>query len=131
MGPNDVSGSLTEEQIAKIRRNRQLALQRRLTRSSVAPNSLPTWWRDVPCDRDPAEVAVCDYEARPVMAARSPEDRDGKQKLVATLLCRWWYVLPDWPPRDVAYYDKRLETRNLRRVVIEVFDREPEMDSLG
>eukprot|EP00439_Symbiodinium_sp_Y106_P010878 s3865_g1.t1 len=27
-------------------------------------------------------------------------DRTTKQQAVSDLLCRWWYVLPDWPPNN-------------------------------
>merc|ERR1712194_494526 len=33
-----------------------------------------------------------------VLGAKSIEERNAKQTLVAQVLCRWWYVLPHWPP---------------------------------
>ncbi|CAJ1384841.1 unnamed protein product [Effrenium voratum] len=53
------------------------------------------------------------------------KERNAKQKLVATLLCRWWYVLPDWPPRSFDY-DAALARRGYRQVPVEVFESEPE-----
>lgn len=67
---------------------------------------------------------------RDVLAPRKKEDRKPKQALVAKLLCRWWYVLPDWPPKDFDY-DAALATRGYRRVSVEAFEHEPELDEQG
>jgi len=56
-------------------------------------------------------------------ARRSP-----KELLVSELLCRWWYVLPDWPPTD---YTEELKRRHLRVVEIKDWERVPERDKLG
>eukprot|EP00930_Biecheleria_cincta_P049067 TRINITY_DN34319_c0_g1_i1.p1 TRINITY_DN34319_c0_g1~~TRINITY_DN34319_c0_g1_i1.p1 ORF type:complete len:517 (+),score=144.86 TRINITY_DN34319_c0_g1_i1:20-1570(+) len=61
---------------------------------------------------------------------RKKEERTAKQALVAQLLCRWWYVLPDWPPKDFDY-DAALAARGYRRVSVEAFEHEPELDEQG
>eukprot|EP00929_Paragymnodinium_shiwhaense_P076868 TRINITY_DN39577_c0_g2_i1.p1 TRINITY_DN39577_c0_g2~~TRINITY_DN39577_c0_g2_i1.p1 ORF type:complete len:404 (+),score=118.20 TRINITY_DN39577_c0_g2_i1:54-1265(+) len=129
---------LSPELRARIERHRQAALARRkaaevvkLNDMTKSPDSVPDWFTTEPCGRDPSELAICDYEAPSVKPFDSVEKRDGKQRLVAKLLCRWWYALPDWPPRDIAYYDKRLEARKLRRILIQAFDRVPDVDEDG
>lgn len=57
--------------------------------------------------------------------------RSPKQKVVAELLCRWWYAMPDWPPAEEEFYTKRLEERKLRKVAIEEWEWVPEEDSQG
>lgn len=61
----------------------------------------------------------------------SDRNRAPKEKLVAELLCRWWYVLPDWPPNDEGYYRAQLKKRSLRRVEIAEWETEPDKDSKG
>jgi hypothetical protein len=63
--------------------------------------------------------------------AVTKRDRSIKEQLVADLLCRWWYVMPDWPPDDEAYFQAELEKRNLRKVPLEEWDWEPEVDKNG
>lgn len=57
-------------------------------------------------------------------------DRSPKEQLVADLLCRWWYVLPDWPPVDFDYGPKLAE-ENLRLVSLDKWEDEPDLDSQG
>lgn len=56
--------------------------------------------------------------------------RSPKEQLVAELLCRWWYVMPDWPPADFDYGPK-LAKENLRLVTLDKWEDEPDMDSNG
>jgi len=57
-------------------------------------------------------------------------DRSPKEKLVADLLCRWWYVMPDWPPADYDY-NPRLAKENLRLVSLDKWEDEPDLDPQG
>ncbi|CAE7829462.1 unnamed protein product, partial [Symbiodinium sp. CCMP2592] len=65
-----------------------------------------------------------------VPAPRTGRDRNAKQKLVAKLLCRWWYVLPDWPPKDFDF-ETALAERGYRKVHVEAFELEPDADDAG
>uniref|UniRef100_A0A7S1RPG0 Uncharacterized protein n=1 Tax=Alexandrium catenella TaxID=2925 RepID=A0A7S1RPG0_ALECA len=58
-------------------------------------------------------------------------DRQPKEQVVADLLCRWWYVMPEWPPRDEAYYQAELEKRSLRKVSVQEWEWVPEEDKQG
>lgn len=69
-----------------------------------------------------------DEEAQPPLKKK---DRTPKEQIVAELLCRWWYVLPEWPPVDKEYYDAELKKRSLRRVTIEEWEWVPDVDSNG
>jgi len=62
-----------------------------------------------------------------VAESKAAKDRNAKQKLVAELLCRWWYVLPDWPPRNFDY-DAALALRGYRKVAVETLEDEPEIE---
>jgi hypothetical protein len=57
-------------------------------------------------------------------------DRAPKEKLVADLLCRWWYVLPEWPPANFDYASE-LDKNNLRVVGLDHWEEEPDQDSKG
>lgn len=58
-------------------------------------------------------------------------DRTTKQQAVSDLLCRWWYVLPDWPPNNKDFYAPRLEERKLRQVTIQEWEWVDDKDSRG
>lgn len=74
------------------------------------------------------QVAEDDKPDRPI--PKSVEERDAKQKLVAQLLCRWWFALPPWPPEDFDS-DVVLKSRGFRRVPLNTFDQEVELDEAG
>ena len=57
-------------------------------------------------------------------------DRAPKEQIVADLLCRWWYVLPEWPPSNVDYAVE-LAKKNLRVVSLNVWEEEPDTDNHG
>mmetsp|Transcript_3318 Transcript_3318/g.9408 ORF Transcript_3318/g.9408 Transcript_3318/m.9408 type:complete len:272 (-) Transcript_3318:215-1030(-) len=59
------------------------------------------------------------------------KDRSPKEALVADLLCRWWYVFPDWPPSEEEYYQAELQKRSLRKVSMEEWEWLPELDEKG
>eukprot|EP00929_Paragymnodinium_shiwhaense_P117970 TRINITY_DN8947_c3_g1_i1.p1 TRINITY_DN8947_c3_g1~~TRINITY_DN8947_c3_g1_i1.p1 ORF type:complete len:274 (+),score=79.35 TRINITY_DN8947_c3_g1_i1:114-935(+) len=60
------------------------------------------------------------------------KDKSLKDQIVAELLCRWWYALPDWPPpMNDKYWTEQLEKRNLRQVQIEEWEWVPDEDSKG
>jgi len=63
--------------------------------------------------------------------AVSKRTREPKHQVIADLLCRWWYVLPDWPPEDDAFYQTELAKRNLRKVSIQEWEWVPEVDDKG
>lgn len=68
--------------------------------------------------------------AADVVPSKPPKDRTPKQALVAQLLCRWWYVLPDWPPKDFNY-DFALRRRGYRNVPLKFFEYVPTADENG
>lgn len=110
---------LSEEQRRWIERNRRAALERKRRLQEAAARD------SVARTRAAAAAAVA-----AVPPPKPAEERSGKQKLVAELLCRWWYALPPWPPEDFDY-DAALEERVLRRVAVEEFHLEPELDECG
>ncbi|KAK1442300.1 hypothetical protein BgAZ_403300 [Babesia gibsoni] len=58
------------------------------------------------------------------------KERSDKDILVAKLLCRWWYVLPDWPPANYNYHDK-LEANRLKCYSVKEFEDHENVDSNG
>lgn len=56
--------------------------------------------------------------------------RSAKEQMVADLLCRWWYVLPDWPPADFDY-SAALARNNLRLVTLDQWEDEQDTDRTG
>eukprot|EP00375_Theileria_parva_P000765 XP_763435.1 hypothetical protein [Theileria parva strain Muguga] len=57
-------------------------------------------------------------------------NRKTKDWLIARLLCRWWYVFPDWPPPDFDY-NSELEKRKFRLYSVEDFENVENVDSNG
>jgi len=90
---------------------------------------------ETPLKRPPGAEAPS-LEATPepgkatVPAPKPVEERDAKQKLVAQLLCRWWFALPPWPPEDFDS-DAALMNRGFRRAPVNTFAQEPECDKRG
>lgn len=56
------------------------------------------------------------------------KDRSIKEQVVADFLCRWWYVLPDWPPKEEAFYTAELDKQKMRKVKIEEWEWVAEID---
>ncbi|CXI22845.1 conserved Plasmodium protein, unknown function [Plasmodium berghei] len=65
-----------------------------------------------------------------IIGSFDPRNRSPKEKLVAQLLTRWWYVLPDWP---IPYYDytTELENKKLKLVSLEEFEDHEDIDKHG
>jgi len=61
---------------------------------------------------------------------RKPEERTWKQRIVAKILIRWWYVMEDWPPVDYDY-TPLLTNAGLREVPIARWNEEDEEDFAG
>ena len=53
-----------------------------------------------------------------------------KYSLVYEILKRWWYIMPEWPPRNFDY-SPLLKQANLREVPHENFRFESEVDAQG
>lgn len=59
------------------------------------------------------------------------KSRTQKEQVAVELLCRWWYALPEWPPKDPAAIARKLEENNLRQVSIQEWEWVPELDEKG
>lgn len=63
---------------------------------------------------------------------RAKDKRSTKEKLVADVLCRWWYAAgTDWPVQDEEYYAAELKKRQLRKVEVTNWEWEDDMDAQG
>ncbi|KAK2196220.1 hypothetical protein BdWA1_002820 [Babesia duncani] len=58
------------------------------------------------------------------------KERTVTDELVAKLLCRWWYVLPEWPPKNFNY-QAQLEARKLKVYKVEEFEDAENVDLRG
>lgn len=65
-----------------------------------------------------------------VKVLKQVQNRSPKEQLVADILCRWWYVLPDWPPADYDYKSKMIKEK-LRLVTLDKWEDEPDANSEG
>lgn len=89
----------------------------------------------LPSTEAPSSQAAPETQAPPeddknaVPEPKPAEERDAKQKLVAQLLCRWWFAFT-WPPEDFDS-DAVLLGRGFRRAPLNTFDMEPELDERG
>lgn len=91
---------------------------RRLARPRNEPSCCTQRW---------APVELQALSSGETIAPKPRELRSAKQSLVAKLLCRWWYVLPDWPPPDFDYV-AALAERGYREVPVSDFETAEEMD---
>lgn len=118
------------KQIARIEDNRRKALERKQQKQAEVSEGPSK-------DADPAQTAV---EANPqaavakdcsgVVRPKPVEERDARQKLVAQILCRWWFAMPPWPPEDLDTAGE-LARRGFRQTTMTTFDQEPELDERG
>lgn len=73
------------------------------------------------------EVAGGQNEAK---VLKQLQNRTPKEQLVADILCRWWYAMPDWPPADYDYVS-RMSQEKLRLVSLDRWDDEADVDGNG
>jgi len=115
-----------EERQCVDERDDGLALPELLPEPEEVTCAAPISPRDAVC-----ACAVCTGPSKVAIPPPKPvETRSAKQALVAQLLCRWWYVLPEWPPADYSF-ESALAKHRLRRVPLRRFDMEPEIDERG
>merc|ERR1712151_685786 len=85
---------LSPEQIKRMEENRHEAAARRQQAQKAYKGS-----------------STQSQSSRGIPDPKPADERDARQTLVAKLLCRWWYVLPAWPPEDVDWAAKLTEQR--------------------
>lgn len=110
---------LSEEQIRRMEENRRAAIARKKRQIMEESAEEPSQSKD-----KPSAIKEDTDEMPP------PKVRDAKENIVAKLLCRWWYALPPWPPKDMDY-EAELTKQRCRRVPVACFGDEPEFDERG
>ena len=70
-----------------------------------------------------------DVPCTTVVSSRMAQ-RDSKQKLIARVLCRWWYALDSWPPEDFDYASE-LQRRRYKTVPLDHWEAEDDVDKNG
>ena len=65
-----------------------------------------------------------------VKVLKQVQNRSPKEQLVADILCRWWYVMPDWPPVEFDFASA-LQQAGLRLVTLDRWEDEPDQDEQG
>jgi len=141
------SGNLSAELLAKIEANRAAAIERkrkrdeedeRVNKQKIQESAQLIDWVQARADTEndadaDAHVAIRTLRNNVranVGAAKPPGERTGKQELVAAFLCRWWYVMPPWPPPNHDY-TAELHRCGLRVEAVEAFHTVPEVDEHG
>jgi hypothetical protein len=99
------------------------------TRKPSASKSTPRSKKVDPESED--EVAMEDSgNQNEVKVLKQVQTRTAKEQLVADILCRWWYVMPDWPPVDFDFAST-LKANKLRLVPLDKWEDEPDVDASG
>ncbi len=57
-------------------------------------------------------------------------NKNAKSDVVYNILKRWWYCLPDWPPKDFDF-NAELTKNKLKLVEISKWRQTPEIDEKG
>eukprot|EP00742_Colponemidia_sp_Colp-10_P005378 GILJ01005746.1.p1 GENE.GILJ01005746.1~~GILJ01005746.1.p1 ORF type:complete len:283 (-),score=48.82 GILJ01005746.1:226-1005(-) len=76
-------------------------------------------------EKKPAKKAAAPASKKKLLTTKV---RNNKESVVTEVLKRWWYCMPDWPPEDPVFWQKRLRERNLRQVQAEDWEDEPDID---
>jgi hypothetical protein len=137
------SAALSNDQRERIERNRLAAREkRRLLVTSMTPEAQkpcagasasgtsPDDGSITPGNQDIVHRIFGESTPAKVPQPRSGKERSPKQAIVAKILCRWWYVMPPWPPEDFDF-DATLRSAGFRRVPVEAFDFELDVDDHG
>merc|ERR1719473_1227814 len=110
------------DQLARIEENRRKAMERKQRKEEAAAKAAAEAEAATKAEEEDDDG----WHLPPGVPAPQPvEERDARHKLVAQLLCRWWFALPPWPPENFDY-DAELANRRCRRVPITMFDQEPD-----
>lgn len=101
-----------------------------VNRASKVPTPKKVAAAKRPVSRPPRKEVVESDESAPdddntAQRVMRVVNRSPKEQLVADLLCRWWYVLPDWPPADFDYSSHLAEAK-LRLVPLDKWETEPD-----
>ncbi|GIX65068.1 uncharacterized protein BcabD6B2_45030 [Babesia caballi] len=96
-----------------------------LTQQTVAESEV-----DDTMTQDDIPASQVQEENGEIQVGQYSKTRTAKDVLVAQLLCRWWYVLPDWPPANYNYHEQ-LEKRMLKCYPVKEFDDRENVDSDG
>merc|ERR1711972_189700 len=125
---------LTSEQIEKMEMNRRAAMARKKGLSPEEIKRMEENRHEATARRQQAQKQLkgssTQADSRGIPEPKPADERDARQKLVAKLLCRWWYALPPWPPEDFDWAGKLAE-RRCRCVEVEAFHKAPELDEKG
>ena len=62
-----------------------------------------------------------------VVKSRQTKVRTPKEQLVAEILCRWWYCMPAWPPKDYDF-ESELHKRGFRKVSLDDWEDAHDVD---
>merc|ERR1719473_2070270 len=112
------------DQLARIEENRRKAMERKQRKEEAAAKAAAEAEAATKAEEEDDDG----WHLPPGVPAPQPvEERDARQKLVAQLLCRWWFALPPWPPENYDW-DAELSRRRVRRTALNTFDQEPELD---
>lgn len=112
------------EQIARMEENRRKAIERKQQNLKAAAGG-----PEIEADTSKVE-ADNDLLWNGVPRPKPVEERDARQKLVAQILCRWWFAMPPWPPESLDT-DAEIARLGFRCVQMNTFDQEPELDQHG
>ena len=96
----------------------------------VVPKRAAKSKRTPPDSQKKMEEQEDDEEGGSTVRPKLSRERNGKEQLVADLLCRWWYVMPEWPPADFDF-GRELEKRGLREVNLDDWEEASDTDKEG
>jgi hypothetical protein len=66
-------------------------------------------------DSSSSDLSGEEGEGQVVKSSKEQREKTKKEKLISDILCRWWYVLPEWPPANFDY-KAELDNRKLRLI---------------
>jgi hypothetical protein len=80
--------------------------------------------------KEESSAAESEEESVPegmVLKSRQTKVRTPKEQLVADILCRWWYCMPAWPPKDYDF-EAELNKRGYRKVALDDWEDAHDVD---
>eukprot|EP01054_Gregarina_sp_Poly1_P001829 Gregarina_sp_Poly_1__1828@NODE_1475_length_4047_cov_55_673116_g978_i0_p1_GENE_NODE_1475_length_4047_cov_55_673116_g978_i0NODE_1475_length_4047_cov_55_673116_g978_i0_p1_ORF_typecomplete_len577_score81_03DUF465/PF04325_13/0_009PGA2/PF07543_12/59PGA2/PF07543_12/0_65_NODE_1475_length_4047_cov_55_673116_g978_i022764006 len=85
--------------------------------------------RPLPSAED-EDYSASDYDENEQIISTASNRRDNKEKLIASLLSRWWYALPEWPPAGFDYQFE-LRARKCKQISFDQWEEADDVDAEG
>ena len=127
------SRKVTRKVVKKAAPKKKAATPKKKVTPKSTPSKAPSRKKAISESEDEADSEIAQEDSsnqNEQKVLKQVQNRSLKEQMVADILCRWWYAMPDWPPADFDYGAKMKEEK-LRLVSLDKWEDEPDTDPNG